>query len=105
MVVLDEADTMFDAGFGSEVRALLRPLRSKAQPAACVLVAATLSKVSRSLPAGDASDVQLAGQNVSLHGMPQSQHACAGRLSALWAVERKAVICFSWRTALASRSK
>jgi len=50
-VVLDEADTMFDAGFGSEVRALLRPLRSKAQPAACVLVAATLSKVSRSRPA------------------------------------------------------
>ena len=45
MVVLDEADTMFDAGFGSEVRALLRPLRSKAQPASCVLVAATLSKV------------------------------------------------------------
>jgi len=42
---------MFDAGFGSEVRALLRPLRSKAQPAACVLVAATLSKVSRSRPA------------------------------------------------------
>ena len=48
-VVLDEADTMFDAGFGPEVRALLRPLRSKAQPAACVLVAATVSKVSPSL--------------------------------------------------------
>ena len=47
--MLDEADTMFDAGFGPDVRALLRPLRSKAQPAACVLVAATVSKVSPSL--------------------------------------------------------
>ena len=45
LVVLDEADTMFDAGFGPEVRALLGPLRSKAEPAGCVLVAATLSKV------------------------------------------------------------
>ena len=45
LVVLDEADTMFDAGFGPEVRALLGPLRSKAKPAGCVLVAATLSKV------------------------------------------------------------
>lgn len=45
LVVLDEADTMFDAGFGPEVRALLRPIRSKAEPAGCVLVAATLSKV------------------------------------------------------------
>ena len=49
LVVLDEADTMFDAGFGPEVRALLRPLRSKPGPAACVLVAATLSKVWRRL--------------------------------------------------------
>ena len=46
LVVLDEADTMFDAGFGPEVRALLKPIRSKAEPAGCVLVAATLSKVS-----------------------------------------------------------
>ena len=45
-VVLDEADTMFDKGFGPEVRAVLGPLRSKAQPAKAVLVVATLSKVS-----------------------------------------------------------
>ena len=44
-VVLDEADTMFDKGFGPEVRAVLGPLRSKAQPAKAVLVVATLSKV------------------------------------------------------------
>lgn len=44
-VVLDEADTMFDKGFGPEVRAVLGPLRSKAEPAKAVLVVATLSKV------------------------------------------------------------
>lgn len=44
-VVMDEADTMFDKGFGPEVRAVLSPLRSKAQPAKAVLVVATLSKV------------------------------------------------------------
>ena len=41
-VVLDEADTMFDKGFASEVRALLRALRSKEPPARCILVLATL---------------------------------------------------------------
>ena len=44
-VVLDEADTMFDRGFGPEVRALLQPLRGKESPAACILVLATLKKV------------------------------------------------------------
>ncbi len=44
-VVLDEADTMFDKGFGPEVRAVLSPLRSKAESAKTVLVVATLSKV------------------------------------------------------------
>ena len=43
-VVLDEADTMFDRGFGPEVRAVLAPLRSKAHPAQVVLVVATLSQ-------------------------------------------------------------
>ena len=44
-VVLDEADTMFDKGFGPEVRALLNPVRKKEQPAVCILVLATLKKV------------------------------------------------------------
>lgn len=44
-LVLDEADTMFDKGFGPEVRAVLQPLRSKPNPARVVLVVATLSKV------------------------------------------------------------
>lgn len=44
-VVLDEADTMFDKGFGPEVRAVLQPLRKKPSPAQAVLVLATLPKV------------------------------------------------------------
>lgn len=49
LVVLDEADTMFDRGFGPEVRALLRALRSGPHPARAVLVAATLTKAVRAL--------------------------------------------------------
>ena len=45
-VILDEADTMFDAGFGPEVRAVLGPLRSKPNPARVVLVVATMSQAS-----------------------------------------------------------
>jgi len=45
--VLDEADTMFDRGFGPEVRAVLGPLRSKAAPARVVLVCATMTPVRR----------------------------------------------------------
>ena len=44
-VVLDEADTMFDKGFGPEVRAVLKPVRSKDKPAECTLVLATLTSV------------------------------------------------------------
>ncbi|KAK9795517.1 hypothetical protein WJX73_003999 [Symbiochloris irregularis] len=49
VIVLDEADTMFDRGFGPEVRAVLKPLRSKAHPTRCILVLATLSKPVRKL--------------------------------------------------------
>lgn len=48
-VVLDEADTMFDRGFGPEVEKILGPLRSKPEPAHCILVAATLTKPIRRL--------------------------------------------------------
>jgi len=47
-LVLDEADTMFDKGFGPEVKSILGPLRSKANPASTILVVATLSQVPQS---------------------------------------------------------
>lgn len=46
-VVLDEADTMLDRGFGPEVSQILDAVRSKQRagdPARCILVSATMSK-------------------------------------------------------------
>ena len=45
LVVLDEADTLLEKGFKGEVEAVLKPLRSKAQPASVTLVVATFTKV------------------------------------------------------------
>jgi hypothetical protein len=52
VVVLDEADTMFDRGFGPEVKAILAAVRSKPEPARCVLVSATMTKAVRKLVGG-----------------------------------------------------
>lgn len=41
--VLDEADTMFDAGFGKEIRRVISPMRHHPKKQ-CVMVAATMSK-------------------------------------------------------------
>ena len=44
-VVLDEADTLFEAGFGEEIRRLLRPLKKDPSGVKqCVVVSATMSK-------------------------------------------------------------
>lgn len=43
-LVIDEADTMFDQGFGAEVEHLLSALKSKPQPAQVILVSATMTK-------------------------------------------------------------
>ena len=45
LVVLDEADTLLEKGFKGEVEAVLKPLRSKSQPASVTLVVATFTKV------------------------------------------------------------
>jgi superfamily II DNA/RNA helicase len=36
-VILDEADTLFEAGFGDEVRRLLRPLQQRPEGKQCVI--------------------------------------------------------------------
>ena len=48
--VLDEADTMFDQGFGEDIRKFLAPLKNRASKSGdqgfqTVLVSATMSKV------------------------------------------------------------
>jgi len=47
-LILDEADTMFDAGFGADIKKLLVPLR-RHDNKQCVMVAATMSKPVRAL--------------------------------------------------------
>ena len=42
-VVLDEADTLFEAGFGDDIRVLLGPLQKKPEGKSCVIVSATMS--------------------------------------------------------------
>ena len=44
VVVLDEADTMLDRGFGPEVEKILSAVQRKPQRARCVLVSATMTK-------------------------------------------------------------
>lgn len=44
VVVLDEADTMLDRGFGQEVEKILHAIQHKPQRARCVLVSATMTK-------------------------------------------------------------
>lgn len=48
-VVLDEADTMMDKGFGPEVKEILKAVRRKEVPARCVLVSATMTSQIRKL--------------------------------------------------------
>lgn len=48
-LVLDEADTMLDRGFGPEVERVLAAVRGKPAPARCVLVSATLTRAVRRL--------------------------------------------------------
>lgn len=49
VVVIDEADTMFDRGFGPEVKAILTAVRNKPHPARCIMVSATMTKAVRRL--------------------------------------------------------
>ena len=43
-IVLDEADTMMDRGFGPEVMEVLKAVQNKARRGRCVLVSATMTK-------------------------------------------------------------
>lgn len=48
-LVIDEADTMFDHGFGPELARILGPLQSRGSPVSTVLVSATPSAAVRQL--------------------------------------------------------
>ena len=74
-VVLDEADTMMDRGFGPEVLEILKAVRTKAVPARCVLVSATMTKPIRALVATEFPGMRTL-ETSSLHkGVVGARHA------------------------------
>ncbi|KAI3431312.1 hypothetical protein D9Q98_004370 [Chlorella vulgaris] len=74
VVVLDEADTMFDRGFGPEVKAILAAVRSKPSPARCVLVSATLSKAVRKLIEEEFPAMRKVETSSLHHGVAGARH-------------------------------
>ncbi len=90
-VVLDEADTMFDAGFGGEVRAVLAAVRggrvreaageasssaaAARPPARVVLVAATLTGPVRALLAKEFPDMVRVETDTLHRGAPGARHS------------------------------
>ncbi|GMH34347.1 hypothetical protein BSKO_02181 [Bryopsis sp. KO-2023] len=74
VLVLDEADTMFDAGFGPEVKKIVEILSKKPTKCQFVLVAATMGKGIRKLIKGTFTDL-LTVETSSLHkGVKGSEH-------------------------------
>ena len=75
MVVLDEADTMMDRGFGPEVDQILTAVRNKTNPARCILVSATMTKQVESLVQSKFPKLRRI-QTSTLHkGVSGSKHA------------------------------
>lgn len=74
VVVLDEADTMFDRGFGPEVKAILAAVRGKPRPARCVLVSATMTKAVRRLVEEDFPRIRQVETSTLHRGVAGARH-------------------------------
>ena len=90
-LVLDEADTLFEAGFGDEIRRLLRPLKKNPEGKQCVVVSATMSeKVIREMRE-ELPDLQII-DTPSLHkSAPNLKHRfidCPGNVDKMAVVEQ-----------------
>lgn len=75
VVVLDEADTMMDRGFGPEVEKILQAVRSKASPARCVLVSATMTKQVKNLLKTRFPKIRILETSTLHKGISGSRHA------------------------------
>lgn len=74
VVILDEADTMLDRGFGPEVEEILKAVRGKSAPARCILVSATMTKAVRRLVTENFPSIR-AIETTSLHkGVQGARH-------------------------------
>lgn len=80
--VIDEADTMFDQGFGPDIQRIVQPLKRLAPPVNVVLVSATMSKAVKRLIAETLSGV-VPIQTTSFHrgvaGARRLQSCCSCR--------------------------
>lgn len=73
-LVLDEADTIFEGGFGQDVHSVIRPLRKRGTPVATVLVSATMNAQLKQAVEAEFPDMVKA-ETSSLHkGIKGSNH-------------------------------
>jgi len=73
-LVVDEADTIFAEGWGTELEDILKPLRSRPTPLQTILVSATMAKPIKRLLATQFPDMNML-ETASLHkGITGSQH-------------------------------
>lgn len=74
-LVIDEADTMFDAGFGAELAQIISPLKSRGGLLTSVLVSATVNRGVRQLMAKQFPGIETV-ETASLHrGISGSHHS------------------------------
>jgi len=74
VVVIDEADTMLDRGFGVEVANILKAVRGKPDPARCILVSATMTKQVRHLVAGSFPSIRTVETSTLHKGVSGAKH-------------------------------
>ena len=90
-VILDEADTLFEAGFGDEVRRLLRPLQKNPEGKQCIVVSATMAEKVAKMVSAELPDLQRI-DTPSLHkSAPNLRHRfvdCPGSVDKMAIVEQ-----------------
>ena len=90
-VILDEADTLFEAGFGDEVRRLLRPLQKNPEGKQCIIVSATMAEKVAKMVSEELPDLQRI-DTPSLHkSAPNLRHRfvdCPGSVDKMAVVEQ-----------------
>jgi superfamily II DNA/RNA helicase len=74
LVVLDEADTMMDRGFGIEVEAILKAVQNKENRARCVLVSATMTKQVKKLVHDTFPKIRMIETSTLHKGVSGSRH-------------------------------
>ena len=90
-MVLDEADTLFEAGFGDEVKRLLRPLKARPEGKTCVLVSATMPDRLRKLVDEELPDLQYVRTDSLHRSAPGLKHRfidCPGDVDKMTVLEQ-----------------